>query len=256
MDIKIFDELSKKYQKAMEDKAILKGMVRLVKFEETVNDDALILDLDGVKGVVAKVDVDSKLKLKSLVNFVGREVSFVVTKIDREHQQILCSRALAQNVTDENIMARLNDGEAFQAQIINILKYGAYVEIDGVTGLLKNVDFAEDYTTIEEMMSVGDKITVKLKKFSENGRLIFEAVNKYKNPTIMDLDMFEKNQVVLGVVRSIKPWGVFVQIAPNLDALCSMPSTGEIEEDMKVSFKITKVIKEQKKVRGKILKVL
>ena len=83
---------------------------------------------------------------------------------------------------------------------------------------------------------------------------LFEAVKKYKSPTIMSIDSL-KNQVVLGVVRSIKPWGVFVQIAPNLDALCS-PDVVELEEDMKVSIKITKVIKEEKKVRGKILNVL
>ena len=248
-------ELLKKYEKFKEEKKILKGIIKIVQFDEDLESDVLVLDLDGLKGVILKKEVDANLKLKSLVNFVGREVFFVVTKVDHASGIVFCSRAIAQKITEEEIMNRLQDGEAFNAQIINILKYGAYVEIEGVTGLLKNVDFAEDYTTIGEMMSVGDFIQVKMKRFSENGRILFEAVKKYKSPTIMSIDSFEKNQVVLGVVRSIKPWGVFVQIAPNLDALCS-PDAVELEEDMKVSVKITKVITEEKKVRGKILNVL
>jgi len=248
-------ELLKKYEKFKEEKKILKGIIKIVQFDEDLESDVLVLDLDGLKGVILKKEVDANLKLKSLVNFVGREVFFVVTKVDHASGIVFCSRAIAQKITEEEIMNRLQDGEAFNAQIINILKYGAYVEIEGVTGLLKNVDFAEDYTTISEMMSVGDFIQVKMKRFSKNGRILFEAVKKYKSPTIMSIDSFEKNQVVLGVVRSIKPWGVFVQIAPNLDALCS-PDAVELEEDMKVSVKITKVITEEKKVRGKILNVL
>ena len=65
-------------------------------------------------------------------------------------------------------MDRLSDGEAFKAQIVNILPHGAYVEIEGVTGLLKNTDFAEDFTKIEDMHSQGDKINVKLKKISSS----------------------------------------------------------------------------------------
>ena len=71
----------------------------------------------------------------------------------------------------------------------------------------------------------------------------------------MDINSFEKNQIVLGVVRNIQPFGVFVQIAPNLDALCS-PDIAEIEEDMKVSVRITKVDKAAGRVRAKILNIL
>ena len=248
--------LLKRYQEKIGTKEILKEVVKLVHFDDKLNTDVLVLDLDGARGVIVKDEVDNKLKLKSLVNFVGREVNFVIKSIDEETGTIFCSRKEAQDILEEETMMRLLDGEAFNAKIINILKYGAYVEINGVTGLLKNTDFAEDYTAIDEILKLGDTIKVKWKKISSNNNIIFEAVNKYKSPTIINIDMLEPNQVILGVVRSIKPCGVFVQIAPNLDALCSMPSTGELDEDMKVQFKINKIIREEGKVRGKIIKVL
>lgn len=246
----------KMYERAMEKKDILKGLVKVVQHSEEYDSDILILDLEGIKGIILREDVDLEVQWKSLVGFLGREVNFVVKSVDREKEVVFCSRKEAQAIQKEEIVNRLKEGEVFNAQIVNILKYGAYVEIEGVTGLLKNVDFAEDYTTIGEVLKVGDHINVKLKKISANDKLIFEAVEKFKNPTIMNFDAFERDQVVLGVVRNVKPWGVYVCIAPGLDALCPVPGTGEIEEGMKVSFRITQVRKEEGRVRGKIVRIL
>lgn len=245
-----------KYEKALQEGQILKGLVKIVQYDDQLETDVLILDLDGTKCVIVRDEVDLEVNWKSLVGFLGREVNFMVTEIDTENDVIYGSRKKAQEVQKEEIVGRLKEGEVFNATVVNILNYGAYVEIAGVTGLLKNVDFATDYTSIGEVLKIGDSVNVKLKKISSNGRLIFEAVEKYQNPTIMNLDMFEPNQVVLGSVRNIKPWGVYVCIAPGLDALCPIPPTGELEEGMKVQFRITQVRKEEKRVRGKIVKIL
>lgn len=246
----------KVYEKAMNNKEILKGLVKVVQFNTELDTDVLVLDLDGVKGVIVREDVDLEVEWKSLVGFLGRDVSFVVKEIDKDAGVVICSRKDAQAILKEEVVERLREGEVFNAQVINVLKYGAYVEIDGVTGLLKNVDFADDYTTVGEVLKVGDTVNVKLKKVSSNDRLIFEAIEKYKNPTIMSFDMFERDQVVLGAVRNVKPWGVYVCIAPGLDALCPIPGTGEVEEGMKVSFRITQIKQDEQRVRGKIVRIL
>lgn len=244
------------YEKAMKNKTVLKGLVKVVQHDHKLNTDILVLDLAGVKGVIVREEVDNDVQWKSLVGFLGREVNFVVKEVDYDEDVVVCSRKDAQAIMKEEILSRLKEGEVFNAQVVNILKYGAYVEIHGVTGLLKNSDFAEDYTTIGEVLKVGDSVNVTLKKISSNDRLIFEAVEKHRNPTIMSLDTFERDQVVLGVVRNVKPWGIYVCIAPGLDALCPIPGTGEVEEGMKVSFRITQVKPEEKRVRGKIVRVL
>ena len=244
------------FRKSMKNKEIMKGVVKLVQFDKGLDTDILALDLDGVKGIIVRDEVDHEVNWKSLVGFIGREVNFTVQRIDEETGTVFCSRKEAQEILREEIFERLCEGEVFNARIVNILKYGAYVEIEGISGLLKNVDFADDYTAIEDVLKVGDTVNVKLKKVSANNKLIFEAVEKYKNPTIMEFDIFERDQVVLGVVRNVKPWGVYVCIAPGLDALCPIPGTGEIEEGMKVSFRITQVKPEEQRVRGKIIRTL
>lgn len=244
------------YEKAKNEQTVMKGLVKVVQHDKELDSDVLILDLDGVKAVITRAEVDLEIQWKSLVGFLGRDVHFTVKEVDVENSVLYCSRKDAQAVKKVEVVERLTEGEVFTSQVINVLNYGAYVEIDGVTGLLKNVDFADDYTTVGEVLKVGDKVNVKLKKISTNERLIFEAVEKFKNPTIMGFEMFERDQVVLGVVRNVKPWGAYVCVAPGVDALCPIPGTGEIEEGMKVSFRITQVREDEKRVRGKIVRVL
>lgn len=254
-------EVISEYKKKIISKEICKGVVSIVQFDKELDSEILVINLGGLKGIIKKEDVDDELNIASLVNFVGREVTFVVKGINEKERKVYCSRKEAQRMTKDKILGRLKDGEAMSAQIINILPHGAYVEIDGVTGLLKNTDYAEDYTTISEMLSQGDKINVKLKKVSSNGLLLFEATKKYCNPAIVSADSLEKGQIVLGRIRSIKPFGIFVNVAPYLDVLCST-EIEEYEEDKRVQIKIEDIQdkpfngKMVKRFKGKILKVL
>lgn len=246
----------KKFQKAMDNKTVLTALVKMVQYNETLKSDILVVDIDGTMGIILREDLDLEFEWKSLVGFLGRDVNFTIKSIDKEKNFMFCSRREAQEIKKNEIVGKLAEGAVFNAQVVSILKYGAYIDIDGVSGLLKNSDFADDYTSIGEVLKVGDTVNVKLRKISSSGKLVFEATEKHKSPTIMEFNMFERDQVVLGVIRNIKPWGAYVCIAPGLDALCPIPGTGELEEGMKVSFRITQVQDEDKRVRGKIVRIL
>lgn len=254
-------EVVLEYKKKIVSKEVCKGVVRSVLRDKETEEEMLILDLDGFQGIVKKEEVDAELNIASLINFIGREISFIVKGINEKERKIYLSRKDAQLKTRDSVIGRLKDGEAVSAQIINILPHGAYVEIDGVTGLLKNTDFAEDFTTISEKHSQGDKIDVKLKKTSSNGLMLFEATKKYCDSAAINPDNIEKGQVILGRIRSIKPFGIFVNVAPYLDVLCST-EIEEYEEDMRVQIRIEDIQdkpfngKMVKRFKGKILKVL
>lgn len=263
----------KTLQKAMDKKAILKGVVKMVQSDNNV----LVLDLDGTKGIIPRDEVDAEIKWKSLVNFVGREINYIIKSIEEENNLVICSRKEAQVIQKEIIVSKLKEGEVFSAKVIKILRYGAYVDIRGITGLLKNADFSEDYTTVDDILKVGDTVNIKLKKITDNGKLVFESVEKFKNAKKVNIDEFEPNQVVVGIVRSVQSWGIYVRLECGIDALCPIPGTGEIEEGMKVRFKINQIKfqdenKDEKlialespedkkanrpvKIRGKILSVI
>lgn len=258
---KVNAKVLEQYKKRIASKEICKGVVSIVEFNKKLNCEVLIINLKGAKGVIKKEDVDLDLNISSLSNFVGREVSFIAKSINEKEGIVWCSRKEAQAMTKDVILNRLKDGEAFSAQIVNILPHGAYVEIEGVTGLLKNTDYAEDFTKIEELFAQGDRVNVKLKKVSSNELLLFEATKKYCNPSTVKAEDLAEGQIVLGVIRSIKPFGVFVNVAPYLDVLCSIDAE-EYEEDKKVQILIEDIKDKEfngatiKRYKGKIIKVL
>lgn len=245
-----------KYEEVMEKGTVLVGLVKLVQHNQELDTDILMLDLDGVKAIVTRDELDIREIKTSLVNFVGKRIKFMVKEIDRETGVVICSRKMVKEVERDAMVKRLEAGEELSAKIVKLLNFGAYLDIEGVTVLIRNQDWAEDYTSMSEVLKVGDMLKVKLRKVTANKRVFVEVIEKYKNPTIMSLEIFERNQVVLGVVRNVKPWGAYVCIAPNIDALCPIPETADIEEGMRVSFRITQVKTEEERVRGKIIKVL
>lgn len=249
----------KSYEDKLKSKEVLKGLVQIVQFDKDFNSDVLTMDLNGVRGIVLKDDVESDKgrKLRSLTGFVGREIYFTVKEVLSDKNTIICSRAEAQEIMKPQVIERLSEGETIEGQIVHFLEYGAFVEIQGITGLLKTTDFSLDHTKVKDIKKIGDKIRVRLSRpVGDNGKLNFEVIEKYKNPTILNIGAFEADQIVLGEVRDVKPFGAFVNIAPGLDALCNLPTTFEIETGLKVRFRIQQVSPEENKVRGKILNVL
>lgn len=241
---------------AMKKEEVLKDVVVLTQKEKDTDKAFLALDFNEYKGIIKEEEVDLFMSWKSLERFVGQDVIFTVIEIDEEEKVVYCSRKKAQEIMCTETMTKLSEGAEMQGKISGIVKYGAYVEVGGLYGLVKNTDFSDYHIPIGDVLKVGDPIKVKLKKVSENEKITFEPIEKYVVETIMSLDSFERDQVVLGEVNGVKPWGAYVNIAPGLDALCPIPPTDDIEIGMKVSFRITKVDQEEGRVRGKILRVL
>lgn len=156
------------------------------------------------------------------------------------------------------LIEKLEEGANLNATVTKILKYGAYLDIEGIQVVLKNVDFASDYTTIAEKHKIGDKILVKLNKINANNKIQVEAVEKVFTPCSVKFEDFCEGQTVYGKIRSIKPDACFVGLIPNLDALASIPDFVDfpIEEGMSVLLQIKKIFPEERRIRGKIIKVI
>lgn len=250
-------ELLEKFQGYMEKGAILKGRVKLVQHSEEYGTDILLLDLNGVQAVIKREDFDVKDNKQSLVPFVGATIKFVITEIT-EDGTLMCSRKVVKELERDLLIERLEAGEEFEGKIVHIQKFGAYVNIKGTTVTLRNMDFSIDHTTVADLHKVGDTVKVKLFRVTSTKKILVQAVEKYCSPTSVDFNTFSPQQVVFGRIRTIKTWGCYVCIAPNLDALAPVPELPdyEVEEGMSVLLKISKVDAEQGRIRGKILKVI
>lgn len=247
------------YSELLETGEEFKELVRMTQHDESIGEDILLLNSDNrVFVVIPRSEVEIYNYRGTLTTFVGRKYVFVVKEVDVENNRVVCSRkAVLQSRLDE-LVYRMEKGETIEAKVVKFVRFGAYLRYKGISMLLQNKDFSEDLETVEEIHELGDTIEVKLRRVTESpsgGRLIVEAVEKHSLDSVFTLDDFEANQVTLGEIRGIKPFGVFVKIGPGLDALCPMPDF-EIETSQRVLFRITQVNKELKRVRGKIVRLV
>lgn len=246
------------YRKLMETGQEFKELVRLTQYDAERNEDILLLNSDSRVFVVCpRSEVEMFDYRGTLTRFVGRRLVFKVKEIDESKNLVVCSRKMVLKERFDELVYRMEQGETIEARIVKFVPFGAYLRYNGVSMLLQNRDFSEDLERVEDVHKLGDTIEVKLRKVTQGpsgGRLIVEAVNKHKLDSVFTLDDFEPNQVTLGEIRGIKPFGVFVKIGPGLDALCPTPDF-EIEMNQRVLFRITQVNKEKGRVRGKIVRI-
>lgn len=244
------------FEKTKEEETLLNGVVRLTQFHQDLNTDVVMVEVEGYPVFIKREDLEVKPTKASLVNYIGENISFQVIGVDAETGLVTASGKKYKERLLDGLAEEMKAGKTFQAEVTKILSYGAYMKIGPVSVQMLNVEFSEDYTTIKDILSVGDKVEVEFSKYTPNKNLQVKAKTKYQSESAMSFDVLSPNQVVLGVVRNVKPWGCYVCVAPNLDALCPIPPTMDIQEGDKVNFKITQVKSEEKRVRGKILKKL
>ena len=218
----------------------------------------------GYTGVIKKAEADGELQRATLVPMMGRQIAFVITEVDVEKNRVICSRRQAQEALKASMLQDLQNKTVFEGTVVNVVEYGAYIEVNYVTGLMKTNDFSVDRSEVAGVLSIGDKIRVFCKEVTAAGRINWEAETKYHRPDPIEYD-FEPNTVVLGTVVNISNFGpstgVFVRIDDGLDALCTLPQDREVEKGTPVSVKISSVTPNPiegapPKVRGKIVRVL
>ena len=233
-----------------------KGLGRAVYFDENKKEEVLLVENMNKNNretvIIPKSEIGDNKNLNSLI---GKLVDYV--DIDESG---FASMKKAMPVKREILLNRFAKGEILSGRITNIQRWGAFLTINGVSCLIRNCDFASDYSTISDVYKEGDMIDgLKLRKVSETERISLEKVEKYESPNAVDLSNIKSGSVILGTVRNVKPFGCFVAVANgNIDALCPVPQDTEIEEGMKVRCRLTNVDLEsdERKIRGKIESVI
>lgn len=237
-----------------------------------VNDDPymeLVLpSTAGVREPVRVIIMDREADIDenhgSLVRLMRRTVPFVLLRVDGD--TVYGSRKLAQEKLQSDMLQDLVDGKEFDGTVVGIAVYGAYVEVNGVVGLLRNGDATSDHSELSEHLKAGETIKVKCRDITPTGRVNWTCSKKLARKAPVELD-FEEDMIVSGTVTSITGFknstgvGVFVRVGKGVDALCSMPEF-EVFQGQSVAVKVLRITPDEKdpnkapKVRGRIVRSL
>ncbi|RKZ86493.1 MAG: 30S ribosomal protein S1 [Candidatus Parabeggiatoa sp. nov. 1] len=199
------------------------GMVRqgVVK---NLTDYGAFVDLGGVDGLLHITDMAFKrVKHPNEVVNVGDEIDVKILKFDRERVRV--SLGLKQLGEDpwNNIARRYPENTRVVGKVTNLADYGCFVEIEeGVEGLVhvSEMDWTNKNIHPSKVVQIGDDIEVMVLDIDEERRRISLGIKHcHANPWDDFAVTHNKNDKVVGHIKSITDFGIFIGLPGGIDGL-------------------------------------
>ena len=184
----------------------------------------LIVDIDGVEAFLPGSQLDVS-PIRDLTPYIGQSYEFKVIKISNERRNIIISRReLIEGTMAEKkaeLLGSLQKGEVRKGKVKNITDFGAFIDLDGIDGLLHITDMS--WGRIKhpsEMLKVGQELDVMVLEVDQDRERISLGLKQCsENPWVTIAEQFPKGTRVKGKVVNLAAYGAFVEIAPGIEGL-------------------------------------
>lgn len=208
---------------AMKNKIILEARVSLCDSAHN-----LYVDLGGFKGIIPRQEAvysaqGGPVKEIAVITRVGKSVCFVVTDISEDEHgvRITLSRRLAQKMCHDNYVNSLACGDVIDVSVTHIEQFGAFCDIGcGLAALLP-----VDCISVSRIRSPGERffcgqiIKCAVKNIEHDICRVTLTHKELLGTWLENARMFKAGETVTGIIRSIEPYGIFVELSPNLAGL-------------------------------------
>lgn len=199
---------------------------------------------------------EGKIRDIALVTRVGRPVCFVITHVEIEHGSPLfyLSRTAVQRRCREEYLDRLVPGDILPCRITRAEPFGAFCDVGcGISALIP-VDClsVSRISSAHDRVRAGDDVYCAVKGRDAQGRLVL-TMKELLGSWSENAARFAAGETVVGIVRSSEPYGVFIELAPNLSGLAE--ASDELLPGMLVSVFIKSILPEKMKIKLAVLSV-
>lgn len=157
--------------------------------------------------------------------YIGRSFPFNIVEYEEDGRNIVLSRrAILDEEKREKKQAlkeTLKEGGMVRGKVTSIQKFGAFVDVGGVEGLLPISELAWTRTDkVSDLLSVGREVEVIIKKLDwEHDRLSFSLKDTLPDPWDMVADTMPIGSYHFGTVSRLAAFGAFVALKEGVDGL-------------------------------------
>lgn len=206
-----------KLAKAMESGEVLEGkVVEIVK-------GGLLVDV-GLKGFVPASLVEMGF-VNKLENYKGQVIHFKVLECDKSHNKLILSRkAFLEEEKKRRYEAAwdsIEEGQTRRGTVQRITNFGAFVDLDGVDGLLHVSQMAwYRVNHPSEILNIGEEIDIYVLNVDrENEKISLGLKQLIPNPWTTVPDKYPVDAIVEAKVVRTAVFGAFVQLEPGVEGL-------------------------------------
>ncbi len=241
-----------------------------VKITRTVK-DGVIGSYKGVDIYIHRTQIKTG-EVKDLESYVGQTLQIVVTKFDTEKGRLRISGSHRIIASEERrkksaeIWDNIEEGKHYTGVVRSLVDFGAFIDIGGVDGLVHVSELSWSRNAKPaDVLKVGDEIDVYVKSFDRETKKISLGYKKLEDDPYYNIEeRMPVGCIVQGTVVRLTKFGAFVQLEPDLDALChvSQISSRRLEkpEDVLsvgqvVQAKVIKIEAEERRISISIKEV-
>jgi 4-hydroxy-3-methylbut-2-enyl diphosphate reductase len=228
-------------------------------FEITIKEateKGLISNYKGARIFVPASQIDTK--------FTNNKNEYIGTKLEvklidfspRNPVKIVASRRILiqhiKDAQDEKTWESFNLGDVVKGQVKRFTNFGAFVEINGIDGLLHLSQISWSHIKkAEDILKEGQIVDVKIIGLDKNAKKLSLSIKELMaKPWDNAIQKYPVESIVLGKVVRLNDFGAFVELEPGLDGLVhiSKISHNRIEHP-------SEVLKIGEEIKAKILSV-
>jgi small subunit ribosomal protein S1 len=162
---------------------------------------------------------------KDLQQFVGNTYDFKIVKINDDRRNVVLSRRelIEQERSEkrQKFMDGVKVGDRVQGTVKNLTDFGAFIDLDGMDGLLHITDMTWGRLGHpKDLVKVGQPLEVVVLDINkEKERVSLGLKQTQKNPWDQIEERFPAGQKVKGKITNLVPYGAFVELEEGVEGL-------------------------------------
>ncbi|MBR2642478.1 MAG: 30S ribosomal protein S1 [Lentisphaeria bacterium] len=204
--------------KTMTTGELRKGVVK------NITEFGAFIDLGGVDGLLHITDISwGRVSHPSEVLTVGQEIEVMILNIDEVKERVSLGLKQKQQNPWDDIVSKYPVGSKVTGKVVNIMPYGAFVELEsGVEGLIHvtEMSWTKRISKPGDVLSAGQEVEAVVLDVDVNNRKISLGLRqKERNPWEVLAEKYPVGSRVHGKVRNMTTFGAFVEIENDIDGM-------------------------------------
>jgi len=191
---------------------------------KNITDFGAFVDLNGMDGLLHITDMSwGRVNHPSEVVKVGQELEVMILDVDREKDRI--SLGLKQSMPNpwDDIERKYPVGTRISGKIVNLVPYGAFVEIEeGVEGMVhvSEISWTKRVAKASDALSLGQMVDAVILNINKDEQKISLGIRQTEaNPWQRVQERYPIGSRVKGTVRNFTSYGAFVELEPGIDGM-------------------------------------
>ena len=163
--------------------------------------------------------------MQNLDEFLAQKIECKVIELNRSRNNVVLSRRAVleeeRKEVRQQILDRLQPGQVVEGAISNIVDFGAFVDLDGIDGLIHISELSWSHVNHpSEILSIGDTVPVKVLDIDRDRQRISLGLKQtQEDPWQRVVDTYSLGDELEGKVTKVVTFGAFVEIMEGVEGL-------------------------------------